>query len=217
MAKIVFKELTSNQNVLFPVSLSEKIAPNHPVRVVNSVVDVISVHTLPAIAFVILMVLGFVTGSFWGMAAVCFPIMLPLAQQLDANMHLTIGAVIAGAAAGRGAGRLLGGSGQQRRERGRKCVLVRSSRFLEARFEPRRFFEARCTFGGVVPRGIVLAFGRFVSCGVLFVFVFDVGLVRQLAYNGDHGCKGQCVCAAAPEPAKTQQQKTVSDRKQCVQ
>ena len=39
MAKIVFKELTSNQNVLFPVSLSEKIAPNHPVRVVNSVVD----------------------------------------------------------------------------------------------------------------------------------------------------------------------------------
>ncbi|MCL3854433.1 transposase, partial [Parabacteroides sp. GYB001] len=36
MAKIVFKELTSNQNVLFPVSLSEKIAPNHPVRVVNA-------------------------------------------------------------------------------------------------------------------------------------------------------------------------------------
>lgn len=34
------------------------------------------------------------------MAAVCFPIMLPLAQQLDANMYLTIGAVIAGAAAG---------------------------------------------------------------------------------------------------------------------
>lgn len=35
MAKIVFKELTSNQNVLFPVSLSEKIAPNHPVRIVT--------------------------------------------------------------------------------------------------------------------------------------------------------------------------------------
>lgn len=30
MAKIVFKELTSNHNVLFPVSLLEKIAPNHP-------------------------------------------------------------------------------------------------------------------------------------------------------------------------------------------
>ncbi len=46
MAKIVFKELTSNQNVLFPVSLSEKIAPNHPVRVVNSVVDVLNISSL---------------------------------------------------------------------------------------------------------------------------------------------------------------------------
>ena len=44
MAKIVFKELTSNQNVLFPVSLSEKIASNHPVRVVNSVLAVCCGH-----------------------------------------------------------------------------------------------------------------------------------------------------------------------------
>ena len=46
MTKIVFKELTSNQNVLFPVSLSEKIAPNHPVRVVNSVVDALDISCL---------------------------------------------------------------------------------------------------------------------------------------------------------------------------
>ncbi len=46
MAKIVFKELTSNQNALFPVSLSEKIAPNHPVRVVNSVGDVLNISSL---------------------------------------------------------------------------------------------------------------------------------------------------------------------------
>ena len=68
--------------------------------VVNSVVNVISAPLLPVIAFVLLMVLGFVTGSFWGMAAVCFPIMLPLAQALDANIYLIIGAVIAGCAAG---------------------------------------------------------------------------------------------------------------------
>lgn len=68
--------------------------------VVNSVVNVISAPLLPVIAFVLLMVLGFVTGSFWGMAAVCFPIMLPLAQALNANIYLTIGAVIAGCAAG---------------------------------------------------------------------------------------------------------------------
>lgn len=142
----------------------------------------------------------------------------------------------AGAAAGRGARRILGGSGQQRRERGRKCVHVRSSRFVggfeprrffEAHstfvgfvgfvggFEPRRFFEAHSAFGGFVPCVVVLACGGVVSCSV--VFDIGLGLVWQLAYNGDHGCKDQCVCAAAPEPAKTQQQKTVSDRKQCVQ
>lgn len=68
--------------------------------VVDSVVDIINASLLPVIAFIILLVLGFVTGSFWGMAAVCFPIMLPLAQALNANLYLTIGAVIAGAAAG---------------------------------------------------------------------------------------------------------------------
>ena len=46
MAKIVFKELTSNQNVLFPVSLSEKIASNHPVRVVNSDVEALDISSL---------------------------------------------------------------------------------------------------------------------------------------------------------------------------
>ena len=46
MAKIAFKELTSNQNVLFPVSLSEKIASNHPVRIVNQVVDCLDITCL---------------------------------------------------------------------------------------------------------------------------------------------------------------------------
>ena len=102
--------------------------------------------------------------------------------------------------------RILGGSGQQRRERGRKCVHVRSSRFLEARsafgfFGPRRFFEARCTFGGVVPRGIVLAFGRFVSCGVLFVIAFGVGLVWQLAYGETYVSNGNAAGKVPMKPA----------------
>ncbi len=46
MAKIIFKELTSNQNVLFPVSLSERIPSNHPVRVVNQVVDSLHIDNL---------------------------------------------------------------------------------------------------------------------------------------------------------------------------
>ena len=36
MSKKTFKELSSDQNILFPVSLSEKIPFNHPVRIVNA-------------------------------------------------------------------------------------------------------------------------------------------------------------------------------------
>lgn len=68
--------------------------------VIDSVIGIMNAQFLPMIAFIVLLVLGFVTGSFWGMAAICFPIVLPLAVQLDANIYLTIGAVIAGAAAG---------------------------------------------------------------------------------------------------------------------
>lgn len=68
--------------------------------VVNGSKDIMSANLLPALAFIILLLLGFVTGSFWGMAAVCFPIMLPLAETVGADLSLTIGAVIAGAAAG---------------------------------------------------------------------------------------------------------------------
>lgn len=68
--------------------------------VIGLVSPIISVKILPLVAFIVLLILGFVTGSFWGMAAVCFPIMVPLADTLGANMYLTIGAVIAGAAAG---------------------------------------------------------------------------------------------------------------------
>ncbi len=68
--------------------------------VIELVSPLINASFLPLIAFIVLLALGFVTGSFWGMAAVCFPIMVPLADSLGASMYLTIGAVIAGAAAG---------------------------------------------------------------------------------------------------------------------
>jgi len=38
-SKVVFKDYNFNQNLLLPPSLEELIAPNHPVRVVNQVVD----------------------------------------------------------------------------------------------------------------------------------------------------------------------------------
>ncbi|MEM8899641.1 MAG: Na+/H+ antiporter NhaC family protein [Bacteroidota bacterium] len=49
---------------------------------------------LPAIAFVALSGVTFATGSFWGVYAISFPIIIPLAQELDVNMWLAIGAVI---------------------------------------------------------------------------------------------------------------------------
>lgn len=68
--------------------------------VIGVVSPLINASLLPFISFLVLLALGFVTGSFWGMAAVCFPIMIPLADSLGASIYLTIGAVIAGAAAG---------------------------------------------------------------------------------------------------------------------
>lgn len=46
MAKIRFKELPSNQAVLFPTNLIDRIPENHPVRLVNEVVDNLDISVL---------------------------------------------------------------------------------------------------------------------------------------------------------------------------
>ncbi len=46
MTKIVFKPLTSNQNVLFPSNLLEHIPVNHPVLIVNQIVDQLNIDCL---------------------------------------------------------------------------------------------------------------------------------------------------------------------------
>lgn len=48
MAKIIFKELTSNQIVLFPENISDRIPENHPVRTVNQVVDQLDISSIIA-------------------------------------------------------------------------------------------------------------------------------------------------------------------------
>lgn len=50
----------------------------------------------PAIAFIIAGILGFATGSFWGIGAILMPIMIPLALELGVNPFLAAGAVISG-------------------------------------------------------------------------------------------------------------------------
>lgn len=46
MAKIIFKELNSNQCVLFPINILERIPRNHPVLIVNQVVDQLNINSL---------------------------------------------------------------------------------------------------------------------------------------------------------------------------
>jgi transposase len=46
MAKIVFKTLSSNQSVLFPSNLLERIPANHPVLVVNETVNQLNIDCL---------------------------------------------------------------------------------------------------------------------------------------------------------------------------
>ena len=55
---------------------------------------------LPGITFLVLAGLAFATGSFWGVYAIAFPIVIPLAQATDASLPLTLGAMISSGAFG---------------------------------------------------------------------------------------------------------------------
>jgi transposase len=45
-SKVVFKDYSPNQILLLPPSLEEMIDPNHPIRVVNQVIDSLDIDTL---------------------------------------------------------------------------------------------------------------------------------------------------------------------------
>jgi Na+/H+ antiporter NhaC len=62
--------------------------------VVDGLAPLVSPAALPAAAFVALALVTFATGSFWGTYAVALPIIVPLARQLDADLPLTLGAVV---------------------------------------------------------------------------------------------------------------------------
>ncbi len=55
---------------------------------------------LPVIAFVSLALITFSTGSFWGVYAISLPIIIPLAQSMEVDLWLAIGAVISAGAFG---------------------------------------------------------------------------------------------------------------------
>ncbi|MEN1761749.1 Na+/H+ antiporter NhaC family protein [Anoxynatronum sibiricum] len=68
--------------------------------IINSVMNILSPGLFPAITFLVVGAIAFSTGSFWGVAAISFPIILPLAVALGVNPYLAIGAVAAGTSFG---------------------------------------------------------------------------------------------------------------------
>lgn len=67
-----------------------------PAFVIATIEPLMSKHIFPAIAFLIVSVLTFVTGSNWGIPAVCTPIIIPLGSALGVNPLLTMGAILSG-------------------------------------------------------------------------------------------------------------------------
>lgn len=63
--------------------------------VIESVAPIMSPALFPMVTFIVVGALAFCTGSFWGVAAISFPIILPLAIALNVNPFLAIGAVAA--------------------------------------------------------------------------------------------------------------------------
>jgi len=68
--------------------------------IIENIKNIMNPNILPALVFLVLSVITFTSGSFWGIMAISFPIVLPMANLLGADIHLTIGAIVSAAAFG---------------------------------------------------------------------------------------------------------------------
>ena len=71
-----------------------------PEFVIGAAKAAMSPQLLPAAAFLIVTVLAVAAGNFWGICAIAFPVIIPIARALDGNVLLTAGAIISATAAG---------------------------------------------------------------------------------------------------------------------
>ena len=78
--------------------VNDKLGLTH--YVIETVRPMMNGKMLPLVTFLSLSMITFATGSFWGVYAVSFPIVIPLALAMDANVPLAIGAVISSGAFG---------------------------------------------------------------------------------------------------------------------
>ena len=70
-----------------------------PDYVIGAAKGAMSPQILPAAAFLIVTILGVAAGNFWGICAIAFPVIIPIAQALGANQLLTAAAIISATAA----------------------------------------------------------------------------------------------------------------------
>jgi len=70
-----------------------------PEYVIGAAKAAMSPQVLPVAAFLIVTALGVAAGNFWGICAIAFPVIIPIAQALDGNLLLTAAAIISATAA----------------------------------------------------------------------------------------------------------------------
>lgn len=64
--------------------------------VIGIIEPLVSARLFPMIAFITVAGLGFITGSNWGIPAVCAPIIIPLGAAVGANLLLVMAAIVCG-------------------------------------------------------------------------------------------------------------------------
>ena len=64
-----------------------------PNYVIETVAPYLNGDIFPAVSFIVVALLTFITGSNWGIPAVCVPIILPLGASLGANLVLVMAAL----------------------------------------------------------------------------------------------------------------------------
>lgn len=71
-----------------------------PEYIISTVTPFLSSWTLPVIIFIVVAILTFATSSTWGVSTIVVPIIIPLAAALNANMFLTMAAILSGSTFG---------------------------------------------------------------------------------------------------------------------
>lgn len=71
-----------------------------PQFVIENLTPYMNAQMLPALVFLSMAILSFATGSSWGIFAVSIPIVMPLAQSVNADIPLVIGALLSAASFG---------------------------------------------------------------------------------------------------------------------